>query len=551
MFKRYSSYVLTSIFFIVSMIFILNYKETIFSMFFGLIQFGFFFLIMFSISGQWLRSLNFASIIMFVLFMINRLTVYFYRKALFANDFLIYLNYENWDILIDFKEILVATIIIISLVIFGLFAHSNKIRLGLKHRLSSLVCLILLVMIHTYMTNSQAVKEAWSKTFPELKATYMNLSMTIGDTSQLEYKSPYFENSYKDFKEKINSIAPYKTSDLKPNLILWLSESTIDASLYKGGLKQPEMFQGDFKFKALNRVHTFGGKTWKSEFEVLTGLSPDEFSENSSLVFQYVAPHINYGLPKLLKENGYYTIALNPYPGSAYNSKNAYENFGIDKYIHPSELQCDGAGHKIKKLKQITSVQMGNCLEKVFEEYKDKQPLFIYMLTINEHAPYDRENKIDFNLDKFYDKSQALKLTDYYKRQLELSDAIVRFNDFMQSTKTEYIFAHFGDHQANIGIKKEDLSLNFQDPMTITGFYVKGSQKIETIENDFSKLAELSLMPSILLELAQIKPNDFFRANYVMRKICGVVDDCENANLIKSYKSYIYDYLNAANKTNK
>ncbi|QCD52421.1 sulfatase-like hydrolase/transferase [Campylobacter sp. RM16192] len=547
--KKYISYCLTAIFFIVSMIFILNYKETVFAMFFGLLQFMILFFTMLSISGQWLRSLNFASIIMFVLFMINRLSLYFYRKALFANDFLVYLNYENWDILIDFKEIALAVFVIISIIVFGILAYSEHKKLNFKFRIASLSIIAILLFTHNQLTTSEKVKNAWLNTFPELKATYMNISMTIGKGTELKYTSPTFENSYHIFKEKLQSVSEYKYSNLKPNIILWLAESTIDASFYKGGLSQPDMFKGDFKFKTMNRVHTFGGKTWKSEFEVLTGLSPDEFSANSSLVFQYVAPHIEYSLPKILKDHGYYNVALNPYPGSAYNSKNAYDNFGIDEYVHPSQLGCDGAGNKIKKLKNISSIQMGDCVKKLFEKYKDKQPLFIYMLTIDEHAPYNRAKKVDFDLEKFYNSSQSLKLTDYYQRQLRLSKAVISFDDFMKETNHPYIFAYFGDHQGNMGLNSNDLNLNFKDPMTVTGFYVKASNDIDNINSNFEyDLGELSLMPSVLLELAQIKPNEFFKANYAMRKICGNVDDCKDKNLIKSYKSYIYDYLKAASK---
>ncbi|EAT99947.1 MULTISPECIES: sulfatase-like hydrolase/transferase [Campylobacter] len=546
--KGYVSYAFTAIFFIVSMIFIFNYKQTYFGLVFGLIQFAFFFFLMFFISGQWLRSLNFASIVMFILFMINRLSLYFYRKTLFANDFLVYFNYENWDILTDFKEIFLAVFAMLIMIGFGVFAYSRHKRSNFKFRLTGLFIAIALVLINTKLANTDSVKNAWIKTFPELKATYMNLSMTIGDSASLKYNSPSFANSYQLFQDKLNLISDYNGSNLKPNLVLWLQESTIDASFYKGELAQPDMFKGDFKFKTLNRVHTFGGRTWKSEFEVLTGLSPDEFNENSSLIFQYAAPHIKYSLPKILKEQGYYTIALNPYPGSAYNSKNAYKNFGIDEYVHPSELQCEGAGNKIKKLKHITSLQMGKCAQKVFEKYKDKQPLFIYMLTINEHAPYDRADKIEFNLDKFYKKPQALKLTDYYKRQLELSKATTDFDSFMQSTDRPYIFAYFGDHQGNMGLSENDVRLNFNDPLVITGFYVKGSPDIESIKSDFNELGELSLMPSVLLELMQIRPNEFFKAHYAMRKICGNVDDCKDKELVKSYKSYLYDYLKDASE---
>lgn len=337
--------------------------------------------------------------------MINRLSLYYYRKALFANDFLLYLDYENWDILADFKELLLVVATILALLAFGAFAYSKYKKANFKFRAIGALVFIFLIGVHIKIASLEVVKNEWLKTFPELKNTYMNISMTIANGSTLEYKSPNFNNSYKLFEDKLSTISEYESSNLKLNLILWLNETTLDASFYSGNLEQVDMFKGDFKFQALSRVHTFGGKTWKSEFEVLTGLSPDEFGASSSLIFQYAAPHIKYSLPKNLKQEGYYTIALNPYPGSAYNSKNAYENFGIDKYVHPSELKCEGAGEKIRKLKHITSIQMGQCMKKVFEKYKDKQPLFIYMLTINEHAPYNRAKEIKFGLDKFYNKS--------------------------------------------------------------------------------------------------------------------------------------------------
>ncbi|WP_258523477.1 hypothetical protein [Campylobacter hyointestinalis] len=36
--------------------------------------------------------------------------------------------------------------------------------------------------------------------------------------------------------------------------------------------------------------------------------------------------------------------------------------------------------------------------------------------------PYDRASKVEYGLDKFYPKDQALALSDYYKRQIDLSD---------------------------------------------------------------------------------------------------------------------------------
>ncbi|MGP1484680.1 MAG: hypothetical protein ACTTJC_01045 [Campylobacter sp.] len=104
---------------------------------------------------------------------------------------------------------------------------------------------------------------------------------------------------------------------------------------------------------------------------------------------------------------------------------------------------------------------------------------------------------------------------------MQLSKAVVDFNDFMLGTNRPYIFAYFGDHQGNMGLKDNDVKFNnFNEPLYITGFYAKGSSEIKQINNDLMDLSELSLMPSVLLQLAQIKPNEFFKANYAIRKIC-------------------------------
>lgn len=90
-----------------------------------------------------------------------------------------------------------------------------------------------------------------------------------------------------------------------------------------------------------------------------------------------------------------------------------------------------------------------------------------------------------------------------------------------------------------MGLNDNDVKFNnFNEPLYITGFYAKGSSEIKEINNDLMDLSELSLMPSVLLQLAQIKPNEFFKANYAIRKICKKVEDHEDKDLLTSYKSY-------------
>ena len=97
----------------------------------------------------------------------------------------------------------------------------------------------------------------------------------------------------------------FRTSNLKPNLILWLQESTIDTKIYRG-LGELSMFLDapNLKYKSYVRVHTFGGGTIKSEFEILSGISPDNFGVNSFKVFSDWAGMLKFSLPNLLKKDG-------------------------------------------------------------------------------------------------------------------------------------------------------------------------------------------------------------------------------------------------------
>ena len=324
-------------------------------------------------------------------------------------------------------------------------------------------------------------------------------------------------------------------------MVLWLSESTVDASLIKGNLAQLSMFanQNNTKFNSLIRVHTYGGATFKSEFEVLGGLSPNDFGLYAPLVFDSVVKHTKYSLPKILKQNGYKTIVLNPFVPENYNAGVAYRQLGFDEQYHPSDL---GYGSQKKNLWHITSQDMANLVKKLLE--KSQEPVFIYVLSMKEHGPYNKEKEVGFELDKFYDKKVALQISDYYKRQIELNEAIESLDKYLQESQKEYVFAYFGDHQGVLGLKEEDFIYEYEKPFDITNFVVRGSKNIKKIENP--NLSELGLMSSVLLELMQVSPDEFFRANYAMRELCSVVDDCVDENLSKAYKSYLFDYLEVA-----
>ncbi len=540
---RFAGWFLGAAIVILSFIFMFNVKGDAHAMILGGMQYVALFCAFFILLGKICKSALLASTVMVAVYFTDRLYLHFLKKRIFASDFYVMFDPNNWGVVLQYKELLGA--LVLAALVFALVAASfwRAKRWGVKSRIAAALVLVAVVITHGKIIKDEGFKVAWTKTFPELRRTYMNISMSMGE---LEYKKPSFGNDYKYFADKLTSVEPYESSNLKPNLVLWLQESTFDASLFDANLTQASMFApvANSKFRSLNRVHTFGGGTLKSEFEILTGLNNEDFGPQGTAVYYLVTPHIKYSLPKLLKKHGYYVVALNPFQPGNYNSKNAYADMGFDEFIHPVDLgYTDETGEtRVRNLWYISSMDIAKYTQKIIEKFKDKQPLFIFALTMNEHGPYERASAVKYGLDAHYPKERALELTDYYDRQLELSAAVENMDEYLQKSGRDYVFAYYGDHQAHFsGEVRYDFK--FKEPNLITGLYARGSEGVKRIERDMNALGELSLNPSALLEMMQIEPDEFFAANYAMRKLCESVDDCEDRELARSYKSYIYDYL--------
>ncbi|WP_181649050.1 hypothetical protein [Campylobacter hyointestinalis] len=92
---KYVSYVLTFAFFVFAMVLIARFKVTPVAIIFTALQFGILFLAIFALSGQWLRSINFASTLLVCVYYISNLTYHYYKKPLFLSDFLLFFDTEN------------------------------------------------------------------------------------------------------------------------------------------------------------------------------------------------------------------------------------------------------------------------------------------------------------------------------------------------------------------------------------------------------------------------------------------------------------------------
>lgn len=539
--QRYFAYFLTAIFTVTAMILCFNVgvKETLL---FSISYYGIFYFIALFITAKPLKSLNIASVFYVVLYGIHRIKIHFYKEALFFSDFYVMSDHNNWGTLLHYKESWIL-VIFFALILFSLFAYRKNSKVRWNIRVLSFCLVVLFIGLNVYLAQNKKIRDTWLATLPGAKETFMNFTMSV---ASIKFEKPVYDinNSFNSIVTKTNHVTEHK--DISPNIILWLQESTLDVNLLSNLLDKPDMFKpaNNLKASSLLRVHTYGGRTYRSEFGILSGINPGYFNENTDAVFYTVTKHLKYSLPKLLKMKGYTTIVLSPFNGGSYNAEKAYKDLGIDIYYQPQDF-----GYPAKKsanLWHISSQEMANYAEKVLEKHKNDGPIFLYMLTMSEHGPYDENHAIINQLDTQFSSKTASKLSDYATRQYALDKATVGFDEYLNKTGQEYVFAYFGDHQGAIDNITIDLKqAEVESPYYMTQIFIRGSQNIQEVK--LNKINDVSLLGGVILEMAGIEPDIFFRANITMRKICeGVIDECKNKNIKEGYISYVFNTLDAA-----
>ena len=505
----------------------------------------------FALTTRWLFSAIFTSTLFIIIKFFNQLKVHYYKEQLFFTDINIMTDTSNMGTLGHYWLAGVALVgLIILLVINGIISW----RLLPSCKSITIRIVSLLLVAGGYLGASWASAhyyDEWTQTLPKGRGTVTNLVMSAQNST---YKSPQFASSPDYFTQKAAAVSLANNKieiTEKPDIVLLLQESTVNPNIYDlpVGTKLPElfMFQQDKNVVAHSqmRVQTFGGGTWLSEFSALTGLNSDDFGSQKSGVFYFIVDHLNNSLFKEMKANGYYTVVLTPFNRGAYHSGHAYETLGVDRIIQPQELGYPG---KLQdNLWTISTEDMLKYAKEILATETDK-PIFIFSLTMYEHGPYKESHSDDYGIkDKISNKDAAGEFSHYMEKIVASDNAMRDFADFIEKRDRPLMFLYFGDHQPGISVNKYNSS--FPSPSYITQFTLRDNLKSGTSVKT-GELTDISFLGGLLLERANLKISPFYEANIKMRHLCdGKLNDCEDKQLLDSYRHYIYQILQVADKT--
>ena len=551
-----------SLFFIATVIFIVNshYRWTYF---FAIALFVLLFSSMFAITGQWQRGLNFASVLFVVLMLFHRMKIHYYKQPLLISDFWLVTDWRNWETLLHYKGAIFGVLGLLGLLGYAVFGWSDVESASTGFRvLAAILAATSFGLMWHYSKDPYATK-VWLDSLPDDgRDVFLNLPMSCRGVF---FKVPEFEGNSQKFKEKmtalLNEKAESKTESAekpdaeKPDIVVCLQESTLNPHQFDFDAETIPPFsmfnkQEDTAFLSPLRVHTVGGATWKSEFAFLAGVPSTDFGALASGVFYSVVPHLQTGFIKNLREQGYFCVALSPFTKGNYNAKPAYDHFGFDLMLQPQDLGYPASISK--NLWHISSEEMMYYTKLILQKQHPslenvQQPMFVYVLTMKEHGPYNTNMPNHFNLASKRLGGKAIScLNDYIDRIDSLNEAIEGLNDYLKSRETPYVFGYFGDHQVAFDNQLPPKKGNFANPDYVTQFVVRTNRETDFVQQqDF---LDLAFVGGVLLDVAGLSPkDDFMRANIAMRQLSqGKLEDAEDMDLVNSYRNYLYQDLKIA-----
>lgn len=340
-----------------------------------------------------------------------------------------------------------------------------------------------------------------------------------------------------------------------PDIVQVLEESTFNPATYTAcniPLCKLPMFQADARTRGhgLLRTHTFGGGTWVSEFSVFSGMPQDIFGPAGMYAPFVLAPRTSDTLPKLLRRLGYLTVGIYPTDGGFLNGRNAYHAYGFDQFYDVHDLGLT--------MWHTTDAQMFAAAKRIYDKVrKPGQPVFIMVLTLEEHGPHDTKPLASlpapYNHDPLHDlpPDQALNMETYLARVHDSDQGMDQLEHDFLDRPAPTVIVHFGDHLPSFGglIRKMQRTL----PAAVQPY--KNNLTYYMIKSNFAGTAlpsypmlDIAYLPSMVLQAAGLPSDPYFSALTSLRNRChGLYEDCPNVPLLRSYYTWTFHHLHELN----
>ncbi|MCM1539690.1 MAG: LTA synthase family protein [Blautia sp.] len=343
-----------------------------------------------------------------------------------------------------------------------------------------------------------------------------------------------------------------------PNIILIMNEAWSDLRVL-GNLETSEDFMpfvdsmSENTIKGNTYVEILGGLTANTEFEVLTGDSL-AFLAPSAIPYQLQVNHEMYSLARVLQEQGYHTMAMHPSGGNAWNRDNVYRNLGFEEFIDITGFETE--------YHYVGNFISDKCnFDEIIWRYEHKEenvPLFLFDVTIQNHADYYGNTEILLNVEKIgntaAEEAGFIYDVETYLNLMRVTDAAFEeLIAYFQGVDEPVIICMFGDHQPNLNndfyhaifqdsglTEEEQQALKYITPYVIWANY----------DVDFAEYGDMSAnyLGAAVMECAGVNLPPYYKFILQMQKQYPElshrsIDGLREEEMVKRYQILQYNHL--------
>lgn len=392
----------------------------------------------------------------------------------------------------------------------------------------------------------------------ELNGFFLSFGISVKEM-RMEKPAGYSKNSLIEVGHKATESYQTPVSvETKPTIIFIMNEAWSDLRVL-GNLETTEAFMPFVDsltgsvVKGNTYVEILGGLTANSEFEALTGDSLAFFSP-TAIPYSLQVNHDMYSLARVLKDQGYQTMAMHPSGPGAWNRNKVYEYFGFDEFIDIAKFQTP----YLYQRSFVSDECNFNEIIWQFEHKEESSPLFLFDVTIQNHGDYYGEIDLPISIltvgDTPAEEAGYLYNAETYLNLMKITDdAFADMITYFETVDEPVILCMFGDHQPNLGdsfydvmfaddslSQEEHLSRKYITPYVIWANY-------EVTFPDYGDMSA-NYLGAALLECAGVELPPYYQYLIQLHEQYPVVShqtvaDIINDEPIRQYRMLQYNHL--------
>lgn len=234
----------------------------------------------------------------------------------------------------------------------------------------------------------------------------------------------------------------------RPNLVVVQSESFFDirrlfAGIRPDVLKTLDEIQAQAVCHGQLEVPAWGANTVRTEFAFLSGLDAATLGVHRFNPYRKLA---RQGIPTLamyLRELGYRTVCVHPYPASFYARDCVYPILGFDEFIDIQQF-----AHIENTEPYIGDIALAEKVKAVLSTTSG-QPIFVFVITMENHGPLHLEHVEAGDVARLYTTpppAMCEDLTVYLRHLYNADTMMAMLRDQLTAMPGNGVLCWYGDH---------------------------------------------------------------------------------------------------------